>query len=190
MAKRPAGTLLAARRSADTTWHGTAFVVEALVLLVFLAFALAVFMQLFGAAHARGVEERQLTQAVLLASNAAEEFAAAPQAGSASAAFDSDGNELSSTAEAEGTAGSYVVASKVTPESTPGGTLYRANITVTCDGETDYQLESARYASDGAADVAEGDGVGDVAGSATDNAVAGATGEATGNQAAEGGDAV
>ncbi len=56
------------------------------MLLVFLAFALAVFMQLFGAAHNRGVEERQLTQAVLLASNAAEEFAAAPLAGTSSEA--------------------------------------------------------------------------------------------------------
>lgn len=33
MARKPAETLLAARRGPDATWHGTAFVVEALVLL-------------------------------------------------------------------------------------------------------------------------------------------------------------
>ena len=110
MAKKRTETLLAARRGTDTTWHGTAFVVEALVLLAFLAFALAVFMQLFGAAHVRGAEERQLTQAVLLASNAAEEFAATPQAGSTSTAFDDAGNELAQAAGAEGVTQSAVSA--------------------------------------------------------------------------------
>lgn len=144
MAKKRTETLLAARRGTDTTWHGTAFVVEALVLLAFLAFALAVFMQLFGAAHVRGAEERQLTQAVLLASNAAEEFAATPQAGSTSTAFDDAGNEL---AQAAGAEGAYVVTCEVTPERTQGGTMYRANIMVTCDGAEVYRLESARYVS-------------------------------------------
>ena len=45
MAERRANTLLAARRSEDTAWHGTAFIVEALLLLAFLAFSLAVFMR-------------------------------------------------------------------------------------------------------------------------------------------------
>ncbi len=152
MAKKRAETLLAAGRGADTAWHGTAFVVESLVLLAFLAFALAVFMQLFGAAHVRGAEERQLTQAVLLASNAAEEFAAAPQAGSTTATFDGDGGEPAS-AEAED---AYLVSSDVTPERTEGGTLYRADITVTCDGEAVYRLETARYVSDGASVAAAG----------------------------------
>ena len=138
MARKPAETLLAARRGPDVTWHGTAFVVEALVLLAFLAFALAMFMQLFGAAHNRGVEERQLTQAVLLASNAAEEFAAMPLAGTQSEAFDGDGD--------------YLVTREVVPESTEGGTLYHAGITVSRDGEVVYELETARYASDGAAE--------------------------------------
>ena len=152
MAKKRAETLLAAGRGADTAWHGTAFVVEALVLLAFLAFALAVFMQLFGAAHARGMEERQLTQAVLLASNAAEEFAAVPQAGSTTAYFDGNGSG-SASMDAEG---AYQVTSDVTSERTEGGTLYRADISVTCDGKAVYQLETARYVSDGAAVAAAG----------------------------------
>ena len=175
MARKRTETLLAARRGTDTTWHGTAFVVEALVLLAFLAFALAVFMQLFGVSHARGAEERQLTQAVLLASNAAEEFAATPQAGSTSAAFDAEGNALDAAADGEGV---YVVSSEVTPERTEGGTMYRANIVVTCDGETVYQLESARYVSNGSATAGE---VGGGAG--------GATGAPPAVAAAKGGDA-
>ncbi|WP_080799635.1 hypothetical protein [Arabiibacter massiliensis] len=138
---KPRESLLAARRRADTAWHGTAFVVEALVLLLFLAFALAMFMQLFGAAHARGVEERALTQAVLLATNSAEEFAAAPAEGA-------------QTAEGED---GLVVEREVTGEKMAGGTLYEAIITVRRDGDEVYRLETSRYASDGAARTRGGD---------------------------------
>ena len=95
MARKPADSLLAARRGSDTTWHGTAFVVEALVLLVFLAFALA-----------------------------------------------------GTGADAED---AYVVSREVVPERTEDGTLYRANITVSCGGEAVYELETSRYVSDGTA---------------------------------------
>lgn len=151
MAKKPVNTLLAAHRGSVTTWHGTAFVVEALVLLVFLAFTLAVFMQLFGAAHNRGLEERQLTQAVLLASNAAEEFAAAPLAGTSSETFDSNGNALDASAEtgAGEAANAYVVLCEVVPVHMEGGALLRASITVSCDDETIYALETSRYVSNG-----------------------------------------
>lgn len=132
MAKKRVGTLLESRHGISTTWHGAAFVVEALLLLVFLAFALAVFMQLFGAAHSRGTEERQLTQAVLLAANDAETFAAAPQAGTETTTFDA-----------------YVVEREVKAERSQSGTLYRAFITVVCEGQPVYELESARYVSDG-----------------------------------------
>lgn len=132
MAKKRFGTLLESRHGVSATWHGAAFVMEALLLLVFLAFALAVFMQLFGVAHSRGTEERQLTQAVLLASNDAEAFAAAPQAGTVATTFDA-----------------YAVEREVSTERSQGGTLYRAIITVTCEGRSVYELESARYVSDG-----------------------------------------
>ena len=62
------------RRS--TTWHGMAFVVESLVLLVFLTAALAVFSMLLGVAHTTGANTRQLTTAVLAANDVAEQFAA------------------------------------------------------------------------------------------------------------------
>lgn len=148
MAKRRANTLLAARRSEDASWHGTAFVVEALLLLAFLAFSLAVFMQLFGSAHARSVEERQLAQAVLLASNEAERFAADPLTGFGAALYDAEGNALS-TGDKED-ADTFVVERETTSEQMPDGTLYRADIVVSCDGEAVYKLETARYLSDGA----------------------------------------
>lgn len=147
MAKRRANTLLAARRSEDAGWHGTAFVVEALLLLAFLAFSLAVFMQLFGSAHARSVEERRLTQAVLLASNEAERFAADPRTGFGAALYDAEGNALSTGGE-EGS-DAFVVERETASEQMPGGTLYRANIIVSCEGEAVYELETARYLSDG-----------------------------------------
>ena len=137
MAKKPGATLLAAHRRPDTTWHGTAFVVEALVLLVFLAFALATFMQLFSAAHQRGVAEHELTQAVLLASNDAEQFAAAPQEGSTADTFDVNGV-------------TYLVTRSVAPAPQEGGTLYRAEIIVETEGEQVYALNTARYVSNGA----------------------------------------
>lgn len=133
MAKKSTGTLLEGRHGVTTTWHGAAFVVEALLLLVFLAFALAVFMQLFGAAHSRGVEERQLTQAVLLASNDAEAFAANPKAGTETTEFDA-----------------YTVEREVSTERSQSGLLYRATITVMHDGQGVYELETARYVSDAA----------------------------------------
>lgn len=169
MARKPAETLPAAHRGPDAAWHGTAFAVEALVLLAFLAFALAMFMQLFGAAHNRGVEERQLTQAVLLASNAAEEFAAMPLAGTQSEAFDGDGDALGAAADAG--EGEYLVTREVVPEPTEGGTLYHASIAVSRGGEVVYELETARYTGGGAAEAGAG------------------TGRAPGTGAAEGGDA-
>lgn len=147
MAKRRADTLLAARRGEDAGWHGTAFVVEALLLLAFLAFSLAVFMQLFGSAHARSMEERQLTQAVLLASNEAERFAADPRSGFGAALYDAEGNALSTDGGED--AGAFVVERETTFEQMPDGTLYRADIVVSCEGETIYELETARYLSDG-----------------------------------------
>ena len=127
-----------------------AFAVETLLLTLFFLLALALLVQLFGAAHNRGVEERQLTQAVLLASNAAEEFAAMPLAGTQSEAFDGDGDALGAAADAG--EGDYLVTREVVPEPTEGGTLYHASIAVSRDGEVVYELETARYASDGAAE--------------------------------------
>ena len=73
-----------------------------------------------------------------------------PLAGTQSEAFDGDGDALGTAAGAG--EGDYLVTREVVPEPTEGGTLYHASITVSRDGEVVYELEAARYASDGAAE--------------------------------------
>lgn len=160
------------------SWHGAAFIVESLALLAFLVTALAVVIQLMGVAHERGVEASHLSNAIL-ASNDAEAFAADPTSGSSEAQFTEDNGTLVSleeaTAEAEagadagadgagtadgetGTAGSadagatvYRVERTVSDHAEAAGTLYEAHIQVSSDGEVLYELDTARYVSEGVA---------------------------------------
>lgn len=67
-------------RAERRVWPGAAFIVEALLLLVFLTGSLAVLMELNAAADAAGRKSADLMDAIVLASNAAEEFAADPAA--------------------------------------------------------------------------------------------------------------
>lgn len=128
------------RSAADrAVWPGAAFVVEALILLVFLAGCLAVFMQLFGDADQMGRQNVRLERAVELASNRAECFAADPLGGAGAAE------------EAEG---DLVVTCDVEPEELGAGVLYRAEIDVRDGDEVVYEVATARYvAGAGAADA-------------------------------------
>lgn len=124
---------LANRQRAErkTSWHGAALLMEALILLAFLVGCIAVFFQLLTTAGVMGKESTQLTEAVALASNVAEEFAADP-------------TSVSQTQDLEG----YRVTCDATPGVTEGGTLYDAHITV-YDGDTViYELDTARYVSE------------------------------------------
>lgn len=67
-------------RAERTVWPGAAFIVEALLLLVFLTGSLAVLMQLNADADVAGEQSADLMGAMTLASNAAEEFAIDPVA--------------------------------------------------------------------------------------------------------------
>ena len=100
-------------RASRPAWANVAFIVEAMVLLVFLIASLAVFMQLFSAALERSEEGGTMTGAVAAASTTAERFAADPQGVPAVAEFDD-----------------LVVTCDVTPEARDRGTLYHANIAV------------------------------------------------------------
>ena len=64
--------------SERSSWQGTAFIVEALLLLVFLIASSAVFVQMFALASQQGAESVQLARAVAAASDVAERFAANP----------------------------------------------------------------------------------------------------------------
>lgn len=65
-------------RRERAVWPGAAFIVEALLLLVFLAGSLAVLMDLNADAKQLGDESDKLLSAITVASNCAEEFAADP----------------------------------------------------------------------------------------------------------------
>lgn len=68
------------RRIERRVWPGAAFIVEALLLLVFLTGSLAVLMSLNADADRAGRESADLMDAIVLASNVAEEFSADPVA--------------------------------------------------------------------------------------------------------------
>ena len=129
-------------------WSNTAFVVEALVLLVALLAASAILVQMFAYAHKTSDQTADLANAVVLAQNAAEEFSANPAAAAAGATTGigaATGTASSSLLEgAEGLS----VACNVTSENTSAGTLYTAHITVTDDpGAEIYTLTATRYVS-------------------------------------------
>lgn len=130
-------------------WHGSAFIVEALVLLVFLVASLAVLMQIIGGAHERGEAADRLSSAIVLASNDAEAFAADPASGNLEAAYVLVDGELT---KADGLsddpdASAFGLTRTVEAQQQPGGTLYTARIVVSSGGEVAYELETARYVS-------------------------------------------
>lgn len=141
------------------SWHGAAFVVESLVLLAFLVASLAVVISLMGDAHARGQAADELSNAIIAASNSAEEFAADPAgAGDGNTAWYAvvDGALVEVGAgdagdDAGGNA-AYAVTRAVEREAQSAGTLYRAHIAVEREGATVYELDTSRYVSDAAND--------------------------------------
>lgn len=118
-------------RVAGTTWHGIGFLIEAMVLLAFVALAIAVFFRLFAFAKERSSANTELSQAVVYASNAAEQFAAAPET-------------MSGYAKARD---NYYITCSVTSEDTAVGTMYNAIINVSSQdtGELLYSLATSKY---------------------------------------------
>lgn len=120
-----------------SSWHGKAFLVEALVLLAFLVMSLAVLITLFVNARLESAGGERLAQAVHLAQNAAEEFAANPTDAEA-LAIEQDG---------------LAVSAQLSYEPHESGTLVRAVITV---AEQGGETEAAAAATGEAAGVADG----------------------------------
>jgi hypothetical protein len=110
--------------------RGMAFLIEALFVLGFLMFALAIFVQLFSRAQIEGLKANQLSEAVLVATNCAEEFSANPQG-----------------AEGTKTQGDFEVVCTVTPTKRANGVLYEATIQVMSKSAQVYELHTARYVS-------------------------------------------
>ena len=118
-------------------WAGAAFLVEAMLLLLFLMASIAIFTQLFAATAERSNESRNLTDAVAVATSTAERFAANP----ADAACDETRDGLRIICE-------------VSPSKRGGGTIYYATISV-------YDADKA-----GRLPVRTGGSIGDTAASA------------------------
>ena len=124
-------------RKERAVWPGAAFIVEALLLLVFLTGSLAVLMNLNAEADRIGRESADLMDGLVLASNVAEEFAADP-AGSQGLAIEDGG---------------LVATVQVGEEAHESGSLLNATVTVVDEegggsieaGEEIYRLDTARY---------------------------------------------
>lgn len=109
-----------------------AFIVEALVLFVFLVIALAVVSQLFFASANQAQKSLELERAITVAANAAERFSANP----------------ASTEISEAGQDGLSVRCAITPQFTAAGTLYKATIIVSNEYEDIYTLTTARYVSE------------------------------------------
>lgn len=98
---------------ARARWSGAAFLVEAMLLLVFIMVSLAVFTQLFAASAERANASRSLTDAVSVATSVAERFCADP-----------------TSVEGEYAEDDLQVVCQVTSEKRAGGVMYYATINV------------------------------------------------------------
>lgn len=121
-------------RSRRQTRRGTAFLIEALVVLAFLMMSLAVFVQLFSSAQLEGLHANRVSQAVIAATNCAERFSADPT-----------GVARNTTADG------LEVTCDVASTQHAGGILYEATIVVRDSTDADeelYTLQTSRYVSD------------------------------------------
>ena len=112
-------------RKERAVWPGAAFIVEALLLLVFLTGSLAVLMNLNAEADRIGRSSANLMNALVMASNSAEEFAADPVAVRAAQSLDAGQTDANVRYE-----NGLVLVRDVTAEATGAGVMYRATITV------------------------------------------------------------
>lgn len=131
------------------TWHGSAFIMEALALLFFMVACMAVLLMLLSTAFQRTDLAEQTGNAVILATNEAETFAAHPTRVDAVTYYELvDGQLVKVESETESC---YVVKNNVLPTSSSAGTMYEDDIEVLRNGETVYEITTSRYMSDGGA---------------------------------------
>lgn len=119
-------------RRERSSWSSVAFIVESMLLLVFLVGSLAVLTQLFSTSLNRSVESRTLDAATIAATSIAEHFAANP----------TDVQESTRL-------GDLNVMCNVSEESRQNGVLYKAHIIVydLGSGKNVYELDTSRYVS-------------------------------------------
>ncbi len=121
---------------AKTSWSSIAFMVESILLLLFLVISIAVLTKTFAASIITSMEGRSLDAATIAATGVAEQFTANPE-----------------TVEGNTKIGDMLVVCDVEKEVHDAGTLYVANISVydtssLGTGEALYNLTTSRYESD------------------------------------------
>lgn len=152
-----------AGRSRDrASWHGAAFVLESMLLIVFLAVSLAVLAAVFAGSQQSGLDAIRLTDAVTLATsgaeNGAEDFASDPEAayeeGTTVSHYVVAGGSVSKADESAD--GACEVVREVEARPTDAGVVYDARVTVSFGGDVIYELKTSSYVSDrGNADGAD-----------------------------------
>ena len=118
------------------SWSSVAFIVESILLLVFLVASLAVLTRVFTASLSRSVESRTLDAATIAATSIAEHFAADPT-----------GVDESTTL------GDLIIKCEVTEGSRANGTMYYAHIDVydtagVTGGTPVYSIDTSHYESE------------------------------------------
>lgn len=142
MANTPIALPKQKRNNDRRTWHGLAFTMEALILLIFLIISIAVLMQVFNTARTHAQHADSLSRSVTLASNEAELFNSNPEENTETYFVVNDGTLVKTEKVTED---SFVVSRTVTSESTGSGTLYHATIVVERNSIEVYKINSARY---------------------------------------------
>ena len=124
-------------RRARASWSSVSFIVESILLLLFLVASLAILTQVFSASLTRSVESRTLDAASIAATSIAEHFAADP-----------------TSVEESTQLGDLLVKCEVTEQARTGGIMYHAKIDVyDLSGYNEgavYSLETSSYRSGGA----------------------------------------
>lgn len=153
----------------DTQSHrGTAFIIESLLLLIFVTASIAVVVQLLGGGYAQGIKADKLSTAVSIASNEAERFTAEPALKSREILYIETENGIEKVAikksldeedfEYNGVKISaddpnvYILTRKITTDTLTSGKLYNASLTVNCQGDEVYSLDTAKYISSSSSD--------------------------------------
>lgn len=138
-------------KRSDSTWHGTALILEAVLLLLFVTISLGVVVSMLSQSYSLGSRANQTTYAVALAStqarNGAEAFAAHPTKVPKTTYYQVEDGVFQEADQY--LSGTYVVSCSVSPEEREGGTLYRAVIEVRRYNATVYTLSTAAYVSKG-----------------------------------------
>lgn len=136
------------------TRRGAAFYVETLLLVLFLMFCLTVLVRMLGAARQLSREARELSHAVQIAQNAAEQLAASDSredwARRLGAREEPDGTltvgcDARGARAADGAEEVYRLSCRLDTEPQGPGVMLTAHLSVLCGQEIVYELDTQKY---------------------------------------------